>query len=273
MTVQEGLFRRRGTRDDPVGRERPVGRADAARSLDECSARITCWVPARRCRRLVEGAAPASVLLYGRRHRQDTLAMLVSLATGAVRGDVGAVGRREGGPRVIDEAGCACATRGGTVLFIDEVQPLLQDPAGRAAGAVEVDVLLSRRRRNRRTRSCRVLSSPGAATASAVRGGRPHPGPACRDRPTWLAGELDLASDAEDHWSPGVGRPRALTGWKRRRAARSTGARRSPWPRGGAVDKASVRTTGTRPALRRDQRVHQVHPRSDVDAALHYLAG
>jgi putative ATPase len=284
MTVQEGLFGDAAPRDDPVDANAPLAVRMRPRSLDEVLGQDHLLGPGAPLRRLVEGAAPASVLLYGPPGTgKTTLAMLVSLATGRRFVAMSALSAGVKEVRaVIDEARLRLRNSGAaTVLFIDEVHRFSKTQQDALLGAVEVRTVLLVAATTENP-SFSVVSP--LLSRSLVLQLRPLSEEdvrtlVCRavTDPRGLAGELDLASDAEDHLVrlAGGDARRALTALEAAaEAARSTGATSIALATvEAAVDKASVRYDRDG-----DQHYDVISAfiksirGSDVDAALHYLA-
>jgi len=284
MTVQEGLFGDAAPRDDPVDANAPLAVRMRPRSLDEVLGQDHLLGPGAPLRRLVEGAAPASVLLYGPPGTgKTTLAMLVSLATGRRFVAMSALSAGVKEVRaVIDEARLRLRNSGAaTVLFIDEVHRFSKTQQDALLGAVEVRTVLLVAATTENP-SFSVVSP--LLSRSLVLQLRPLSEEDVRTLvrravtdPRGLAGELDLASDAEDHLVrlAGGDARRALTALEAAaEAARSTGATSIALATvEAAVDKASVRYDRDG-----DQHYDVISAfiksirGSDVDAALHYLA-
>ncbi|HEX3789383.1 MAG TPA: replication-associated recombination protein A [Pseudonocardiaceae bacterium] len=257
------------------------------RTLDEVLGQDHLLGPGAPLRRLVEGGAPASVLLYGPPGTgKTTLATLVSQATG--RGFV-ALSALSAGVKevraVIEQA--RYALRGGgpdaraTVLFIDEVHRFSRTQQDALLGAVEDrTVLLVAATTENPSFS---IVSP-LLSRSLVLQLRPLTDENVRDLirravtdERGLGGTLELAEDAEAHLVrlAGGDARRALTALEAAaEAARSTGADR--------IDLARVESTVDKAAVRYDRQGDQHYDvisafiksirGSDVDAALHYLA-
>jgi putative ATPase len=284
VTVQEGLFGDAAPRDDPVDANAPLAVRMRPRSLDEVLGQDHLLGPGAPLRRLVEGAAPASVLLYGPPGTgKTTLAMLVSLATGRRFVAMSALSAGVKEVRaVIDEARLRLRNSGAaTVLFIDEVHRFSKTQQDALLGAVEVRTVLLVAATTENP-SFSVVSP--LLSRSLVLQLRPLSDEDVRTLvrramtdPRGLAGELDLAPDAEDHVVrlAGGDARRALTALEAAaEAARSTGASSITLATvEAAVDKASVRYDRDG-----DQHYDVISAfiksirGSDVDAALHYLA-
>jgi putative ATPase len=284
MTVQEGLFGDAAPRDDAVDANAPLAVRMRPRSLDEVLGQDHLLGPGAPLRRLVEGAAPASVLLYGPPGTgKTTLAMLVSLATGRRFVAMSALSAGVKEVRaVIDEARLRLRNGGeATVLFIDEVHRFSKTQQDALLGAVEVRTVLLVAATTENP-SFSVVSP--LLSRSLVLQLRPLSDADVRTLvrramtdPRGLAGELDLAPDAEDHVVrlAGGDARRALTALEAAaEAARSTGAASIALATvEAAVDKASVRYDRDG-----DQHYDVISAfiksirGSDVDAALHYLA-
>ncbi len=284
MTVQEGLFGDAAPRDDPVDANAPLAVRMRPRSLGEVLGQDHLLGPGAPLRRLVEGAAPASVLLYGPPGTgKTTLAMLVSLATGRRFVAMSALSAGVKEVRaVIDEARLRLRNSGAaTVLFIDEVHRFSKTQQDALLGAVEVRTVLLVAATTENP-SFSVVSP--LLSRSLVLQLRPLSDEDVRTLvrramtdPRGLAGELDLAPDAEDHVVrlAGGDARRALTALEAAaEAARSTGASSITLATvEAAVDKASVRYDRDG-----DQHYDVISAfiksirGSDVDAALHYLA-
>ncbi|WP_433869414.1 replication-associated recombination protein A [Saccharopolyspora sp. CA-218241] len=282
----EGLF---GAEVEERAGERLAENAPLAvrmrpRSLDEVVGQDHLLGPGAPLRRLVEGAAPASVLLHGPPGTgKTTLANLVSQATGRRFVALSALSSGVKEVRgVIEEARRRLGRSGeSTVLFIDEVHRFSKTQQDALLGAVEdrivllvaattenpffsvVAPLLSRslvlQLRSLTEDDVRVLVRRAVAEERG------------------LGGALRLDPDAEDHLV-------ALAGGDARRvltaleaaaeSAGSTGA--------GAIDLATVEATVDRAAVLYDRGGDQHYDvisafiksirGSDVDAALHYLA-
>jgi len=284
VTVQEGLFGDAAPRDDPVDANAPLAVRMRPRSLGEVLGQDHLLGPGAPLRRLVEGAAPASVLLYGPPGTgKTTLAMLVSLATGRRFVAMSALSAGVKEVRaVIDEARLRLRNSGAaTVLFIDEVHRFSKTQQDALLGAVEVRTVLLVAATTENP-SFSVVSP--LLSRSLVLQLRPLSDEDVRTLvrramtdPRGLAGELDLAPDAEDHVVrlAGGDARRALTALEAAaEAARSTGASSITLATvEAAVDKASVRYDRDG-----DQHYDVISAfiksirGSDVDAALHYLA-
>ncbi|HYS39969.1 MAG TPA: replication-associated recombination protein A [Pseudonocardiaceae bacterium] len=282
--MQEGLFGDAAPRDDPVDANAPLAVRMRPRSLGEVLGQDHLLGPGAPLRRLVEGAAPASVLLYGPPGTgKTTLAMLVSLATGRRFVAMSALSAGVKEVRaVIDEARLRLRNSGAaTVLFIDEVHRFSKTQQDALLGAVEVRTVLLVAATTENP-SFSVVSP--LLSRSLVLQLRPLSDEDVRTLvrramtdPRGLAGELDLAPDAEDHVVrlAGGDARRALTALEAAaEAARSTGASSITLATvEAAVDKASVRYDRDG-----DQHYDVISAfiksirGSDVDAALHYLA-
>ncbi|HEY3608885.1 MAG TPA: replication-associated recombination protein A [Pseudonocardiaceae bacterium] len=282
--MQEGLFGDAAPRDDPVDVNAPLAVRMRPRSLDEVLGQDHLLGPGAPLRRLVEGAAPASVLLYGPPGTgKTTLAMLVSLATGRRFVAMSALSAGVKEVRaVIEEARLRLRNSGAaTVLFIDEVHRFSKTQQDALLGAVEVRTVLLVAATTENP-SFSVVSP--LLSRSLVLQLRPLSDADVRalvrralTDPRGLAGELDLAPDAEDHLVrlAGGDARRALTALEAAaEAARSTGAVSIALGTvEAAVDKASVRYDRDG-----DQHYDVISAfiksirGSDVDAALHYLA-
>jgi putative ATPase len=284
VTVQEGLFGDTAPRDDPVDANAPLAVRMRPRSLDEVLGQDHLLGPGAPLRRLVEGAAPASVLLYGPPGTgKTTLAMLVSLATGRRFVAMSALSAGVKEVRaVIDEARLRLRNSGAaTVLFIDEVHRFSKTQQDALLGAVEVRTVLLVAATTENL-SFSVVSP--LLSRSLVLQLRPLSEADVRalvrravTDPRGLAGELDLAPDAEDHLVrlAGGDARRALTALEAAaEAARSTGA--------GEIALATVEAAVDKASVRYDRDGDQHYDvisafiksirGSDVDAALHYLA-
>ena len=264
------------SRATPTPRRRwPCGCA-RARSTSS-SASSTCWRPGSPLRRLVEGDQPMSLLLWGPPGTgKTTIASIVCRQTDrALRRAVGGRRRRQGGPRGHRRGPRPRSAAAGreTVLFVDEVHrftkaqqdallPRRREPLGHAgrgdhgepvllghlAAAVAVAAAhpraAHRRRRPRRRRAGALTDERGLGGAVDARADdalRP-PGAARRRRRP-----------------PGADRP---GGRGRGRAGPAASTEVDLATAETAVDRAAVRYDRRgRPALRRDQRVHQVDPR------------
>ncbi|HEV2779654.1 MAG TPA: replication-associated recombination protein A [Actinophytocola sp.] len=271
-------------RDARITANTPLAVRMRPRSLDEVLGQDHLLGPGSPLRRLVEGGAPASVLLYGPPGTgKTTLAMLVSTAIGRRFAALSAVSAGVKEVRaVIDEARRRLAHSGEpTVLFIDEVHRFSKTQQDALLGAVEdrtvllvaattenpffsvVSPLLSRSL----VLQLRSLSDDDVRTL--VRR-------ALTDE-RGLGGAVTLDADAEDHIVrlAGGDARRALTALEAAAdAATSAGA--------GTITLAIVESTVDKAAVRYDRQGDQHYDvisafikslrGSDVDAALHYLA-
>jgi putative ATPase len=252
-------------------------------SLDEVVGQDHLLGPGAPLRRLVEGGAPASVLLYGPPGTgKTTLATLVSKATGRRFAALSALSAGVKEVRaVIDMAQRRLRSGEATVLFIDEVHRFSRTQQDALLGAVEdrtvllvaattenpsfsiVSPLLSRSL----VLQLRPLTDEDVRTLvrRAVTDER------------GLAGGLTVSAEAEDHMVrlAGGDARRALTALEAAAdAARSTGATE--------IDLSTVEQTVDKAAVRYDRSGDQHYDvisafikslrGSDVDAALHYLA-
>ncbi|HWC82461.1 MAG TPA: replication-associated recombination protein A [Pseudonocardiaceae bacterium] len=252
-------------------------------SLDEVVGQDHLLGPGAPLRRLVEGGAPASVLLYGPPGTgKTTLAMLVSQATG--RGFV-ALSALSAGVKevrgVIDHAKAKLRAGLSTVLFIDEVHRFSKTQQDALLGAVEDRIVLLVAATTENP-SFSVVSP--LLSRSLVLQLRPLADEDVRTLvrraltdERGLGGALRLTTDAEDHLVrlAGGDARKALTALEAAAdATASTGS--------GEIDLARVESAVDRAAVRYDRDGDQHYDvisafiksirGSDVDAALHYLA-
>ncbi|MDR7303288.1 replication-associated recombination protein A [Haloactinomyces albus] len=254
------------------------------RSLDEVVGQDELLGPGAPLRRLVEGAAPASVLLHGPPGTgKTTLAGLVSRATGRRFAALSALSSGVKEVRAVIEEARRRLGRSGeaTVLFIDEVHRFSKTQQDALLGAVEdrtvllvaattenpffsvVSPLLSR------SLVLQLRSLDDADVRELVR--------RAMTEERGLRGAFRLAEDAEAHLVALAGGDarRALTALEAAaEAAGSTGAE--------VIDLATVEATVDKAAVRYDRDGDQHYDvvsafiksirGSDVDAALHYLA-
>ncbi|MDA3646957.1 replication-associated recombination protein A [Saccharopolyspora indica] len=282
----EGLFgadteQRAGER---LAENAPLAARMRPRSLDEVVGQQHLLGAGAPLRRLVEGGAPASVLLYGPPGTgKTTLANLVSLATGRRFAALSALSSGVKEVRAVIEEARRRLGRSGesTVLFIDEVHRFSKTQQDALLGAVEdrtvllvaattenpyfsvVAPLLSRslvlQLRSLEDDDIRTLVRRAVAEERG------------------LGGALQLTGEAEDHLVALAGGDarRALTALEAAaESASSTGAE--------AIDLATVEATVNRAAVLYDKGGDQHYDiasafiksirGSDVDAALHYLA-
>ncbi len=290
-TVSDGLFEeglfgasaedRAGER---IAENAPLPVRMRPRSLDEIVGQDDLLGPGAPLRRLVEGAAPASVLLHGPPGTgKTTLAGLVSQATGRRFVALSALSAGVKEVRsVIEQARRRLGHSGeDTVLFIDEVHRFSKTQQDALLGAVEdrtvllvaattenpsfsvVSPLLSRS----------LILQLRSLDADDIRG-------LVRRAVTeerGLGGALRLDADAEEHLV-------ALAGGDARRALTALEAAAESASSTGAevIDLPTVEATVDKAAVRYDRDGDQHYDvisafiksirGSDVDAALHYLA-
>ncbi|SDQ10079.1 putative ATPase [Actinopolyspora saharensis] len=254
------------------------------RNLDEVIGQDHLLGPGAPLRRLVEGAAPASVLLHGPPGTgKTTLAGLVSQATGRRFVALSALSAGVKEVRgVIEEARRRLGHSGeATVLFIDEVHRFSKTQQDALLSAVEDRTVLLVAATTENP-SFSVVSP--LLSRSLVLGLQPLDDEAVRDlvrraasEQRGLAGAYRLAEEAEEHLvalANGDAR-RALTALEAAaEAAETNGA--------GTIDLSTVETTVDKAAVRYDRDGDQHYDvisafiksirGSDVDAALHYLA-
>ncbi|MEO6881122.1 MAG: replication-associated recombination protein A [Mycobacteriaceae bacterium] len=275
--MQDELF-------DPV----PTVRPDAPLAvrmrpviLDEVLGQDHLLGPGAPLRRLIEGAAPASVLLHGPPGTgKTTLATLVSHATGRRFEALSALSAGVKEVRaVIDLARRRLAHGEQTVLFIDEVHRFSKTQQDALLGAVEDRVVLLVGATTENP-SFSVVSP--LLSRSLVLALRPLSADDVRTLvtravadPRGLGAEVTLAAEALEHLvrlSAGDAR-RALTALEAAAGAVSTG---------GEITLAAVEAAVDTAAVRYDRDGDQHYDvisafiksirGSDVDAALHYLA-
>ncbi|GAA4618503.1 replication-associated recombination protein A [Saccharopolyspora hordei] len=282
----EGLFgadteQRAGER---LAENAPLAARMRPRSLDEVVGQQHLLGPGAPLRRLVEGGAPASVLLYGPPGTgKTTLANLVSSATGRRFAALSALSSGVKEVRaVIDEARRRLGRSGeSTVLFIDEVHRFSKTQQDALLGAVEdrTVLLVAATTENpyfsvvapllSRSLVLQLHSLEDDDIRTLVR--------RAVTEERGLGGAVRLSEEAEDHLVALAGGDarRALTALEAAaEAATSTGAE--------VIDLHTVESTVNRAAVLYDKGGDQHYDvasafiksirGSDVDAALHYLA-
>ncbi|MER7079591.1 Recombination protein MgsA [Saccharopolyspora kobensis] len=282
----EGLFgadteQRAGER---LAENAPLAARMRPRSLDEVVGQQHLLGAGAPLRRLVEGGAPASVLLYGPPGTgKTTLANLVSLATGRRFAALSALSSGVKEVRAVIEEARRRLGRSGesTVLFIDEVHRFSKTQQDALLGAVEdrTVLLVAATTENpyfsvvapllSRSLVLQLRSLEDDDIRTLVRRA------VVEER--GLGGALRLTGEAEDHLVALAGGDarRALTALEAAaESASSTGAE--------AIDLATVEATVNRAAVLYDKGGDQHYDiasafiksirGSDVDAALHYLA-
>jgi putative ATPase len=270
--------------DERVAEHAPLAVRMRPRSLDEVVGQDHLLAPGAPLRRLVEGSAPASVLLYGPPGTgKTTLANLVSRATGRRFVAMSALSAGVKEVRaVIAEARRRLGRSGeATVLFIDEVHRFSKTQQDALLGAVEdrTVLLVAATTENpffsvvapllSRSLVLQLRSLGDADVRELVRR-------AVSDE-RGLAGTVRVDDDAEDHLVALAGGDarRALTALEAAaEAAASTGS--------DVIALATVESTVDRAAVLYDRDGDQHYDvvsafiksirGSDVDAALHYLA-
>nr|WP_246330954.1 replication-associated recombination protein A [Saccharopolyspora hordei] len=262
----------------------PLAARMRPRSLDEVVGQQHLLGPGAPLRRLVEGGAPASVLLYGPPGTgKTTLANLVSSATGRRFAALSALSSGVKEVRaVIDEARRRLGRSGeSTVLFIDEVHRFSKTQQDALLGAVEdrTVLLVAATTENpyfsvvapllSRSLVLQLHSLEDDDIRTLVR--------RAVTEERGLGGAVRLSEEAEDHLVALAGGDarRALTALEAAaEAATSTGAE--------VIDLHTVESTVNRAAVLYDKGGDQHYDvasafiksirGSDVDAALHYLA-
>lgn len=273
---------------DPPPRGLPAARPDAPlavrmrpASLAEVLGQDHLLGPGAPLRRLIDGSAPASVLLHGPPGTgKTTLATLVSLATGRRFEALSALSAGVKEVRAVIDVARRRLTRGEqTVLFIDEVHRFSKTQQDALLGAVEdrVVLLVGATTENPSfsvvspllSRSLVLALRPltAADVATLVRR-------AVAD-PRGLDGRVTLADDALAHLV-------RLAGGDARRALTALEAAAGAVAPGAEVDLATVEASVDTAAVRYDRDGDQHYDvisafikslrGSDVDAALHYLA-
>lgn len=277
-----------GTDDSPPARPATTVRPDAPlavrmrpASLDEVLGQDHLLGPGAPLRRLVEGAAPASVVLHGPPGTgKTTLATLVSHATGRRFEALSALSAGVKEVRaVIDLARRRLVHGEQTVLFIDEVHRFSKTQQDALLGAVEdrVVLLVAATTENPSFSVVSPLLSRSLVLALRPLGAedvRTLVRRAVAD-PRGLAGRVTLAADAEEHLV-------RLASGDARRALTALEAAAGAVAAGGEVDLAVVEAAVDTAAVRYDRDGDQHYDvisafiksirGSDVDAALHYLA-
>ncbi|MER7012134.1 replication-associated recombination protein A [Saccharopolyspora sp. NPDC000359] len=262
----------------------PLAARMRPRSLDEVVGQQHLLGAGAPLRRLVEGGAPASVLLYGPPGTgKTTLANLVSLATGRRFAALSALSSGVKEVRAVIEEARRRLGRSGesTVLFIDEVHRFSKTQQDALLGAVEdrTVLLVAATTENpyfsvvapllSRSLVLQLRSLEDDDIRTLVR--------RAVTEERGLGGQLRLAEDAEDHLV-------ALAGGDARRALTALEAAAESASSTGAevIDLHTVESTVNRAAVLYDKGGDQHYDiasafiksirGSDVDAALHYLA-
>lgn len=254
------------------------------RTLDEVVGQDELLAPGAPLRRLVEGAAPASVLLHGPPGTgKTTLAGLVSKATGRRFVALSALSSGVKEVRsVIEEARRRLGhSAEATVLFIDEVHRFSKTQQDALLGAVEDRTVLLVAATTENPFFSVVSPLLSRSLVLQLRSlGDDDVRDLIRRAVTeerGLDGRVTLAEDAEEHLVALAGGDarRALTALEA--AAESAGSTGS-----GVIDLATVEATVDKAAVRYDRDGDQHYDvvsafiksirGSDVDAALHYLA-
>ncbi|GAB2927308.1 replication-associated recombination protein A [Rhodococcus aerolatus] len=254
-------------------------------SLEEVLGQDHLLGPGAPLRRLVEGAAPASVLLHGPPGTgKTTLATLVSHATGRRFEALSALSAGVKEVRAVIELARRRLVHGEqTVLFIDEVHRFSKTQQDALLGAVEdrVVLLVAATTENPSFSVVSPLLSRSLVLALRPLGAedvRALVRRAVTD-PRGLDGRVVLAADAEDHLvrlASGDAR-RALTALEAAAGAVG-GTPEDPATVDLAVVEAAVDTAAVRYDRDGDQHYDVISAfiksirGSDVDAALHYLA-
>ncbi|RKT86575.1 putative ATPase [Saccharopolyspora antimicrobica] len=282
----EGLFgadteQRAGER---LAENAPLAARMRPRSLDEVVGQQHLLGAGAPLRRLVEGGAPASVLLYGPPGTgKTTLANLVSLATGRRFAALSALSSGVKEVRAVIEEARRRLGRSGesTVLFIDEVHRFSKTQQDALLGAVEDRTVLLVAATTENPYSSVVAPLLSRSLVLQLRSLEDDDIRTLVRRAVveerGLGGALRLTGEAEDHLVALAGGDarRALTALEAAaESASSTGAE--------AIDLATVEATVNRAAVLYDKGGDQHYDiasafiksirGSDVDAALHYLA-
>ncbi|OLF14459.1 AAA family ATPase [Actinophytocola xinjiangensis] len=281
--------------DEPRAQAHPGGSARLAANaplavrmrpaaLEEVIGQDHLLGPGAPLRRLVEGAAPASLLLHGPPGTgKTTLAMLVSSAIGRRFVALSALSAGVKEVRAVIEEARRRLTHSGesTVLFIDEVHRFSRTQQDALLGAVEdrIVLLVAATTENPFFSVVAPLLSRSLVLQLRSLGEddvRELVRRAIADE-RGLAGTVTLEPTAEDHLV-------RLAGGDARRAltALEAAADSALATRDGAIDLATVESTVDKAAVRYDRQGDQHYDvvsafiksirGSDVDAALHYLA-
>jgi putative ATPase len=282
--VEDGLF----DDDDPVGPARVSARPGAPlavrmrpATLSEVLGQDHLLGPGAPLRRLIEGSAPASVLLYGPPGTgKTTLATLVSQATGRRFEALSALSAGVKDVRaVIDLARRRLLAGEQTVLFIDEVHRFSKTQQDALLGAVEdrIVLLVGATTENPSFSVVSPLLSRSLVLQLMPLGAgdvRALVRRAVVD-PRGLDGAVTLADDALEHLV-------RLASGDARRALTALEAAAGAVPVGATVDLATVEEAVDTASVRYDRDGDQHYDvvsafiksirGSDVDAALHYLA-
>ncbi|MGZ6833823.1 MAG: replication-associated recombination protein A, partial [Mycobacteriaceae bacterium] len=237
--------------------------------------------PGAPLRRLIEGDAPASVLLYGPPGTgKTTLATLVSQATGRRFEALSALSAGVKEVRaVIDLARRRLMAGEQTVLFIDEVHRFSKTQQDALLGAVEDRTVLLVGATTENPSFAVVSPLLSRSLVLQLRPLSPEDVRALVRRavadPRGFDGSVTLTAEAEDHLV-------RLAAGDARRALTALEAAAGAVPTGGEVDLATVEAAVDEAAVRYDRAGDQHYDvtsafiksirGSDVDAALHYLA-
>jgi putative ATPase len=282
--VEDGLF----DDDDPVGSARVSPRPGAPlavrmrpATLAEVLGQDHLLGPGAPLRRLIEGSAPASVLLYGPPGTgKTTLATLVSQATGRRFEALSALSAGVKEVRVvIDLARRRLLAGEQTVLFIDEVHRFSKTQQDALLGAVEdrIVLLVGATTENPSFSVVSPLLSRSLVLQLLPLGAEDVRALVRRAvvDPRGLGGAVTLADDALEHLV-------RLASGDARRALTALEAAAGAVPAGGEVGLATVEAAVDTASVRYDRDGDQHYDvisafiksirGSDVDAALHYLA-
>jgi len=283
--VQNGLFDAAQAQQQPttagVRRDGPLAVRMRPVSLAEVLGQDHLLGPGAPLRRLIEGDAPASVLLYGPPGTgKTTLATLVSHATGRRFEALSALSAGVKEVRAVIELARRRLSAGEqTVLFIDEVHRFSKTQQDALLGAVEdrIVLLVGATTENPSfsvvspllSRSLVLTLRPLVAEDVCALVRR-----ALTD-PRGLAEAVTLSAAAEDHLV-------RLASGDARRALTALEAAAGSVGEGGEIDLATVEASVDTAAVRYDRDGDQHYDvtsafiksirGSDVDAALHYLA-